>query len=285
MIISKKNKPFRGTQLNKSHPLSHELRACWLFNEVQGKIIHDYSGNGNHGRIIRPGTALWNTTTHGYGVKIDPGGITSGDYINIPASPTLDNFSNGLTVYAVITGISETLSIDGIIGKRAGDSTFAMGVDDGDRALWSINGVGGRKTVIPTGLITDVERVHTYVGIFRPGVIIEFYRDGILLGTNTTSIPNELDIRPEPLWIGTRGESANPDDPLLKFHHDGIMIDIRIWGRDLSINELSRLYSKPYDMFMRTTSGKNFLSPKIAKFSGSSGKITFSGISGAITIN
>lgn len=41
-------KPFRGSLLNKSHPLASGLVGCWLFNEGVGKKVYDLSGNQGH---------------------------------------------------------------------------------------------------------------------------------------------------------------------------------------------------------------------------------------------
>ena len=42
-------KPFRGTQLKRPHPLARGLVGAWLINEETGDIVPDLSGNGRHG--------------------------------------------------------------------------------------------------------------------------------------------------------------------------------------------------------------------------------------------
>lgn len=42
-------KPFRGMQINKAHPLAQGLVGCWVMNEQTGDKIFDLSGNGNLG--------------------------------------------------------------------------------------------------------------------------------------------------------------------------------------------------------------------------------------------
>lgn len=44
-------KPIRGTQINKAHPLAKGLVAAWIMNERTGGIIFDSSGNSNEGII------------------------------------------------------------------------------------------------------------------------------------------------------------------------------------------------------------------------------------------
>ncbi len=44
-------KPLRGTQLNRTHPLSRSLDLCWLFNEGAGAKVLDLSGNGYIGTL------------------------------------------------------------------------------------------------------------------------------------------------------------------------------------------------------------------------------------------
>ena len=41
-------KPFRGSQINKTHPLAKGLVGCWIFNEDTGDLIFDLSGHNNH---------------------------------------------------------------------------------------------------------------------------------------------------------------------------------------------------------------------------------------------
>lgn len=49
MFTSPWQKPFRGMQINKAHPLARGLVGCWVMNEATGDIVFDLSGNSNHG--------------------------------------------------------------------------------------------------------------------------------------------------------------------------------------------------------------------------------------------
>jgi hypothetical protein len=57
-------KPFRGIQLNRTHPLVKGLVGCWVFNEATGKTVFDLSGHNNHG-VLKNGVA-WGSNGLGY---------------------------------------------------------------------------------------------------------------------------------------------------------------------------------------------------------------------------
>ena len=52
-------KPYRGIQLNRQHPLARGLVGCWLVNEGTGDKVFDYSGNGNNGILTNMDEADW----------------------------------------------------------------------------------------------------------------------------------------------------------------------------------------------------------------------------------
>lgn len=55
MFTSPWQKPFRGMQINKAHPLARGLVGCWVINEVTGGIIVDLNGSKNTG-VLGVGT-------------------------------------------------------------------------------------------------------------------------------------------------------------------------------------------------------------------------------------
>ena len=52
-------KPFRGIQLNRTHPLARGLVACWVMNEGTGNTAYDLSGNRNHASMLNFSTYGW----------------------------------------------------------------------------------------------------------------------------------------------------------------------------------------------------------------------------------
>ena len=65
-------KPPLGRQLHVAHPLAHGLVGCWLFNEGSGDLVHDSSGNENHGTFknMTPATD-WVTGEDGPVLNLD----------------------------------------------------------------------------------------------------------------------------------------------------------------------------------------------------------------------
>jgi hypothetical protein len=86
--------------------------AIWDFDEGNGDILNDSSGNGNDGGII--GTPLWVNGVFGSGLYFD-GGVTGADYITVADSDTLD-LEDAITMAAWAK--PEVLGGDGLAGFR-----------------------------------------------------------------------------------------------------------------------------------------------------------------------
>jgi hypothetical protein len=69
--------------------------GLWRFNEREGAIVHDVSGNNNHGTIVG---AQWTNGLYGGALSFD--GIAN--YVSVPHSASLVSPSNALTVEALI---------------------------------------------------------------------------------------------------------------------------------------------------------------------------------------
>ncbi len=89
MIVSPYQQPFRGLQINRTHPLARKLIGCWPFNDGTGKKTWDYSGNANKGTL--EGGATWAPGRRGWAVNCDgvDGRIDCGN--GVP----LDDLGNG----------------------------------------------------------------------------------------------------------------------------------------------------------------------------------------------
>jgi Concanavalin A-like lectin/glucanases superfamily len=86
-------KPMLGSSINWAHPLAKGIVGCWLFNEGQGDLVNDISGNKNNGKLTNmsfPATTTsgWNPGKFGKEIRLD----ANNDYIIYPS-----NFSKALT--------------------------------------------------------------------------------------------------------------------------------------------------------------------------------------------
>ncbi len=84
-------KPIRGTQLNRSHPLTRGLVGYWLMNEGAGVNLFDLSGNGNTGKIYSG--LSWGAGK--FGPALEGGGVNG--YVDCGSSNVL-NINDKLSI-------------------------------------------------------------------------------------------------------------------------------------------------------------------------------------------
>ncbi len=87
MLSAPWQKPFRGMQLNKSHPLAKGLVGAYVMNEGTGDTIFDLSGNNNNGMISG---ADW--VSNGLDFV-----AANNDYVNLGSASSLDDI-NPITI-------------------------------------------------------------------------------------------------------------------------------------------------------------------------------------------
>src|ERR1700735_3633941 len=86
-------KPPYGSTINKAHPLSQGLVACYLINEAGGQVAYDATGDNNTG--ISQLNPIWGTGKYGLDLKFN--GLNQ--WINIGAGPNLSS-TNKFTLSA-----------------------------------------------------------------------------------------------------------------------------------------------------------------------------------------
>ena len=90
MQLNTFQQPFRGLQINRTHPLAKNLIGYWVCNDGTGKKVWDYSGNGNQGTL--EGTApTWTAGGKGWAVNF-PG---TNERLDCGNNPPLDQLGNG----------------------------------------------------------------------------------------------------------------------------------------------------------------------------------------------
>ncbi len=90
MQLNTFQQPFRGLQINRTHPLAKNLIGYWVCNDGTGKKVWDYSGNGNQGTL--EGTApAWTAGGKGWAVNL-PG---TNERIDCGNNAPLDDLGNG----------------------------------------------------------------------------------------------------------------------------------------------------------------------------------------------
>ncbi len=90
MQLNTFQQPFRGLQINRTHPLAKNLIGYWVCNDGTGKKVWDYSGNGNQGTL--EGTApAWTAGGKGWAVNL-PG---TNERIDCGNGAPLDDLGSG----------------------------------------------------------------------------------------------------------------------------------------------------------------------------------------------
>ena len=227
-------KPLRGIRLDKSHPLNRGLVACYLFNEGDGKIVQDLSGNGNHGTIHNmafPPTAAsgWNAGRRGTALDFDG----ANDYVEITNNPSL-NFGVGesFSVQAWVKFAGSDAS-QTIYRSSTASAKFILERRSGGLVRFQIRGTN----VTSTTNIND-GNYHHILGIRNGSTgVLSLYIDGVSegtpTGTDTGSVTDTANHR-----IGARQN----DTELF----NGIIDEVRIYNRVLSAEEIKQLYLYPY---------------------------------------
>lgn len=246
-------KPFRGIQLNHSHPLSRRLVGCWILNEGSGPKLWDLS-RGNHGTI--PSGVDWIAGENGFGLNFAGG--SSNEIIRI-INGEINNHSwaKGLTI--VWFGNVGPLTMN-----------FPMWVTQDD------NGAASAPFNLRCNSTTD--QVH-FVGDDGGGTQIDFISSSAatqLTANTDTQIVVSQKAGSGKIYVngvlkntGSRSETIQTGEEInfmgreqgTGFEVDGKMYYCYIYDRVLSDEEVSWLYREPYAMFETQSPGRFIFVP------------------------
>lgn len=225
MFTSPWQKPFRGMQINKAHPLARGLVGAWVLNEATGDKVFDLSGNSNHGTN---NGADWVSN----GLDFD-----GSDYINCGNGATLQPV-NAITIVTKVQ-IDSIGPVNSLVYKQTTGATrdgynFDIRSAGPTVDFWLPNAAAwnGVSTSITTGSYVIVA---TYDRSYS-----RLYIDGI----EKASAPytHAITTNTQVLQIGGRGiETAN--------YFDGTNEYVYIYNRALSAEEVAWLNREPYAMF------------------------------------
>ena len=201
------------------------LVAEWLFFEGAGDVLHDTSGQGNHGTIYG---STWQKLDTGKWVLYHDG---VDDYEEVPYSTSL-NVSASFTLETLVkTDVGGHEGVIGITsdGRYAYFDGFFIRKHAGEsRYRYCVN-IDGTRYPITGSYIIDGAWHHL---IFTfDGATVAIYEDGILRVTK--SIAGSVVIPTRPLRIGLL--------PYLSYFVGYIAL-ARLYNRSLTEDEISELY-------------------------------------------
>lgn len=228
MLSSPWQKPVRGIQLNKAHPLAKGLVGCWVMNEAIGNTVFDLSGNGNNG--TKSGVT-W----------VDNGMEFNGssDYVSV-GSPSSLLIGPELTMYARIYRHTTSHDYEGI-------ATYVRTSPDyGGYGLWSMAD-GKFRGCVDDSYLNDVRTTNIYsdntwydLVVRCNGTTYSLYVDGIKASSDK-SIVSYDPATPTEFRIGRSVTGTE--------YFDGVISRLYIYDRALTSDEIMWLYREPYSMF------------------------------------
>ena len=226
------------------------LVGWWTFDgKDMYQNVADKSGNNNNG-VLQFGT-LGNVSTSsmqvagkiGQGLKFD--GVD--DKISVADNDSLDVQTGDLTLSVWVNRKGNSLccaadTFQAIIGKGDGGDTYAYELlsDDDGNVWFTLFDGDNNPTAITTNTPINVGSWHHVVGVYRQSdntSALKIYIDGILTktadrGSYTVALNNNSTVLFDewPYQAATRGR------------FNGILDDVRIYNRALSMSEISQLY-------------------------------------------
>jgi len=210
--------------------------GAWHFDEGDGTIAHDTSGEGNDGTLYDANTTnddgntppQWIDGKFGKALEFD--GVD--DYVKVPDSASLDIYPS-FTLSCWVKWI-EFSDVDKILDKTkpGGDGwSYRYNNDNQKFGFWD-----NSNTWTESDSVALETNIFYHVAITYNGTTLVFYLNGDALSSVTVTIPSTIDTT-EPLKIGGAGLSVSPK-PM-----NAIIDEPRIYNRALSEEEISDLYN------------------------------------------
>lgn len=222
------------------------LIGRWDFDEGDGKIVADSSGNGNDGTLnnfdgilggegIGTDLPAWSAGKFGSGLDFD--GIN--DYVKTSAF-SIPNASNAITFSGWINGskkaVTQTLISDASQSSTTG-FLYLYRLYNVDYLTWQFAyGTGYSSFSSSSDFFTgyDNQWVHVAVVVDYANKTGKFYRNGELINTATTTLDVLFPTANKSKYIGSYNPSLNM--------FDGLMDDVRVYSRALSDAEVADHY-------------------------------------------
>lgn len=226
-------KPPLGSVIDWGHPLSKGIVGCWLFNEGQGDIVNDISGNKNHGTLTNfshPATTTsgWNPGDGGKQIKF----TGNSNYILIKNNPSLQ--TNLISVFIKVKAVTVP-NYNSLIGRwNSNTPTGNWLITLNQRIIVFIN--NGASTIT---VEIDYRNNYHIVGFVYDRSFMRVYIDGMQIGT-PVNYTGAMGICNTDLIIGTNIDA--PSGRTL----NGSASFAYIYNRPFNSKEVLQLYQSPF---------------------------------------
>lgn len=247
-------KPFRGTQLNRSHPLSRSMINAFVFNEGAGIIVNDLAKNNKANLVNMDPATDWVAGRRGVALDFDGSNdhvATEEDY------GRLDQKSLTIVTWINPDSVSTRqmiVSHDGVLGRRK----FYLQISaDGDIAFQTYASGGGGDGSEATVSGATVGKWHFVAIRLRHKVSKTIWLDEVQ--DTQTDGGNEIrDQVDQPLQIARRIRIGSENE------YNGKIESMFIWDRALGDSEINWIFRNPYAMFEADPYPQIFGAPIVA---------------------
>nr|MBI4156879.1 LamG domain-containing protein [Candidatus Woesearchaeota archaeon] len=247
-------KPNINMNENRSHIFASIQSELVGDNKTQGLVAlyhlnnntNDSSGLGNTG--VPTNSLNCGATVNGYfGTACD----SSKGYIDL-GNPQALRLTDAMTISAWIYLNSTAVNNNRIVSKFGSQRGWELVLDDDPNnnllmriATTSSTYIDAKQSVqFQIGIWTHV------AGTYDPGKSLRVYRDGILVGINTTFVPNSQFDSVNNVSIGARGDGLSP--------FNGTIDEVAIFNRSLNADEILELYNAGALIYKNSTGSLKF---------------------------
>jgi len=200
--------------------------GAWHFDEGEGNIAHDTSGEGNDGTIY--GGANWTDGKFGKALEFD--GVD--DYVEVLDDESL-RITGNLTLTFWVYPELDVSTYQGICGKdKEGEGVAAIDTRYGDyRLAWRQGDGTTQYSADFLNFFTSGEKWY-FVGIVRRGNVLEAFKDGVFFSSKSFSY--NISATNTSFYVGKREDG---------YYLNGSVDEIFVFNKSLSGEEISDLYN------------------------------------------
>lgn len=265
-------KPLAGVKIDPLHPLSRGLVGCWVFNEGGGGRVNDLSGNGNHGTLnnfaLTGNSSNWVGSPMGGG--LDFVGSGTADFISFGSHSSITTFKQ--ITEMIWVKFNSFNAFNRIISNDAG-------VAQVPQILVTSGGKLRMYAVYPT---PNVSYVDTGALTLTTGkwyqIVMTYDSSRGLNGYVNGDLDKNVAANGEMLSTAGFGHIGG----LVGNNLDGVVDQVMVYNRALSLPEIKQLYANPHINFMNN---KSWMNPTLYGLGAWKGTKLVAGATGTLTAN
>jgi hypothetical protein len=219
--------------------LTRGLVGYWQFDGTGGSVV-DSSGNGNNGVFINS-----NRGPGRYRQALELSGAND-SHVSIPATPSLDNFTNQVTVTAWVFPDVAPEGFKVVASRQVQEllhpDQFYLGFGPQGGQMhykWHL-GTDNNGALVEGDIYTGTPASNRWIhmaGVYD-GSIMRLYIDGVEIGSQP--LTGRILVDDNPVTIG--GEENGSESRVVDGEFDGRIDEVRLYNRALSAAEIQAIY-------------------------------------------